>query len=583
MLRLIEYMDVGQSRAWQAADVVPADSMVRTVAAAFPLVAADPTPGAVARRYLYLDGAGELGVISAVCRPFCGGCTRIRLTADGKLYYLTPTLPERVEELAEAASGQRHRLGVASKGVKPYPFATDRTDEGFDGSGSTGAAMSGGAPDLNWLSAVSEASPDGLMVFRLSGAANGGTTVVMINAAARQWWDTHETDASGSRLRGKLDPAQDAVLWRLVESVGRTGWTQRLRIHQLSHVGNAVVDVTLARMGDQHVVAACREVTHLVNDEWLVAAAYEEAAAAQGTLRASLDAITDGLAVYDLEHKADTLEQARLVLMNASGAKALGHHSPDDLVGRDLRELFPKAPSTGLWGAIAEASRTQTIQTCRVREFDESGAWVGAWDNTISPVGHRRVAITWRDVTEDERKERTMAEANRAALFAATHDSLTGLANRTLLLQRVADELTPMACGAHFAVVYIDLDDFKRINDTYGHAAGDRVLRVVAARLSDLIRREDTAARLGGDEFVLVLHRLSAGWDADQFVRRARASLEEPVIVVDAELCPHASFGVVTPARLAGTAEEVLQEADRAMYQEKQARRRYRERLERPA
>jgi cyclic pyranopterin phosphate synthase len=86
VLRLIEYMDVGQSRTWRAADVVPADSMVRTVAAAFPLVAADPTPGTVARRYLYLDGAGELGVISAVSQPFCGGCTRIRLTADGKLY-----------------------------------------------------------------------------------------------------------------------------------------------------------------------------------------------------------------------------------------------------------------------------------------------------------------------------------------------------------------------------------------------------------------------------------------------------------------------------------------------------------------
>ncbi|HET9655310.1 MAG TPA: GTP 3',8-cyclase MoaA [Kineosporiaceae bacterium] len=86
VLRLIEYMDVGQSHGWQESDVVPADSMVAAVAAAFPLVAAPPAPGAVATRYLYRDGGGELGVISAVSRPFCGDCTRIRLTADGRLY-----------------------------------------------------------------------------------------------------------------------------------------------------------------------------------------------------------------------------------------------------------------------------------------------------------------------------------------------------------------------------------------------------------------------------------------------------------------------------------------------------------------
>jgi cyclic pyranopterin phosphate synthase len=86
VLRLIEYMDVGQSHAWRAGDVVTAEDMVATVAEVFPLAEADQAPGAVARRYCYLDGAGELGVISAISRPFCGDCTRIRLTADGKLY-----------------------------------------------------------------------------------------------------------------------------------------------------------------------------------------------------------------------------------------------------------------------------------------------------------------------------------------------------------------------------------------------------------------------------------------------------------------------------------------------------------------
>lgn len=86
ILRLIEYMDVGQSGAWRRDDVVTAGTMIATVGEVFPLAVAESAPGAVAARYTYLDGGGELGVISAVSRPFCQTCTRLRLTADGQLY-----------------------------------------------------------------------------------------------------------------------------------------------------------------------------------------------------------------------------------------------------------------------------------------------------------------------------------------------------------------------------------------------------------------------------------------------------------------------------------------------------------------
>ncbi len=86
ILRLIEYMDVGQSNGWRREDVVGAEAMVAAVSEAFPVAPADVLPGVVATRYRYLDGAGELGVISAVSRPFCRDCSRIRLTADGKVH-----------------------------------------------------------------------------------------------------------------------------------------------------------------------------------------------------------------------------------------------------------------------------------------------------------------------------------------------------------------------------------------------------------------------------------------------------------------------------------------------------------------
>lgn len=87
VLRLIEYMDVGQSNDWKRGDVVPAEELLAVVDAVFPIAPVrDPDAGRVAERYRYRDGAGEIGVIGAVTRPFCGGCTRARLTADGQLY-----------------------------------------------------------------------------------------------------------------------------------------------------------------------------------------------------------------------------------------------------------------------------------------------------------------------------------------------------------------------------------------------------------------------------------------------------------------------------------------------------------------
>jgi len=110
-LRLIEYMDVGQSNGWRAADVVPAGEMLDAVAAAFPIAGIDePAAGAVATRYRYLDGAGEIGIIGAVTRPFCDGCSRLRLAADGTIY--TCLFGERGHDLRQAlaAGCTRHDL-----------------------------------------------------------------------------------------------------------------------------------------------------------------------------------------------------------------------------------------------------------------------------------------------------------------------------------------------------------------------------------------------------------------------------------------------------------------------------------------
>lgn len=124
VLRLIEYMDVGQSHVWRRDDVVTADAMVRTVAKAFPLAAADPVPGAVATRYVYLDGGGELGVISAVSQPFCHDCTRVRLTADGRLY--TCLFAERGHDLRALQAARPSDAGLATAVAEIWARREDR-------------------------------------------------------------------------------------------------------------------------------------------------------------------------------------------------------------------------------------------------------------------------------------------------------------------------------------------------------------------------------------------------------------------------------------------------------------------------
>jgi diguanylate cyclase (GGDEF)-like protein len=123
-------------------------------------------------------------------------------------------------------------------------------------------------------------------------------------------------------------------------------------------------------------------------------------------------------------------------------------------------------------------------------------------------------------------------------------------------------------------VVFSDLDDFKAVNDSYGHPAGDVLLQEVAARLVQLTRSNDTAARLAGDEFVLVLRDLPAGWKPRDFVRRANLVLGQPVDVGPGIVRPSASLGVVVvdPEADASAPESLLADADRAMYGAKRAR-----------
>ncbi|MET7423471.1 GGDEF domain-containing protein [Dactylosporangium sp. NPDC005555] len=154
--------------------------------------------------------------------------------------------------------------------------------------------------------------------------------------------------------------------------------------------------------------------------------------------------------------------------------------------------------------------------------------------------------------------------------YQAFHDHLTGLANRSLLREHLQHALARARRGSHVAVLLLDLDGFKQVNDTHGHAAGDQLLAAVAARLRDGIRGADTAARLGGDEFAVVLDGMDAVGDAVVVADRLLAAVQASVRAAGTTLLPRASIGV---ACWSGHAEidALLHDADTAMYAAKTA------------
>jgi diguanylate cyclase (GGDEF)-like protein len=165
--------------------------------------------------------------------------------------------------------------------------------------------------------------------------------------------------------------------------------------------------------------------------------------------------------------------------------------------------------------------------------------------------------------------ERKAAEARLA--HDAFHDALTGLPNRALFLDRLSHVLGAAARhpGDRFAVLFLDLDRFKVINDSLGHAAGDHLLVAVGGRLAESIRPGDTVARLGGDEFGLLLEGIRGLEDAAQVADRVHHALAQSVEISGQELFVTASIGIAVQSPRYRTPDEVLRDADVAMYQAK--------------
>jgi diguanylate cyclase (GGDEF)-like protein len=163
-----------------------------------------------------------------------------------------------------------------------------------------------------------------------------------------------------------------------------------------------------------------------------------------------------------------------------------------------------------------------------------------------------------------------LENANARLQHAATHDALTELPNRVLLADRMGQAIARAARHEiRFAVLVVDLDRFKAINDSLGHIAGDELLQEVARRLSSLLRKDDTLARLGGDEFVLLVHEVSTAQDAEAVARKVLSHVAQPVQLGGLDVHVSPSVGIALCPDDGVDSETLLQHADAAMYHAK--------------
>ncbi|HEX7054758.1 MAG TPA: EAL domain-containing protein [Burkholderiales bacterium] len=271
--------------------------------------------------------------------------------------------------------------------------------------------------------------------------------------------------------------------------------------------------------------------------------------------------------------------------------KMLGY-APGELVGRSAEVIYADPAQFARDAALHEELRSgRAVSGERLlRRKDGSTFWCKLVGRAIDPARPLEGSIWIYDDVDAEHQARQSLEASRAALeravaertmeleeakaraqHLADHDPLTGLPNRRLLEDRLTQALAlSQRNGKQTAVMFVDLDRFKPINDTLGHSVGDRLLKEVSQRLVGQLRVGDTICRIGGDEFIVVLPELKRSGDVAQVAQKVIDQLSQPVVVDDRELVVSCSIGIAVFPEDGRDAETLIRNADAAMYHAKE-------------
>jgi diguanylate cyclase (GGDEF)-like protein/PAS domain S-box-containing protein len=260
------------------------------------------------------------------------------------------------------------------------------------------------------------------------------------------------------------------------------------------------------------------------------------------------------------------LDAGGIVTYVSSSIERVSGHDSTEVIGMSILDFIHPEDLDGARSHISEVSAPGGLSTFEFRMKNARGEWrwvEGSVSNLLHDPDVEALVINCRDVTERKALENQL-------VHQAFHDPLTKLANRALFRDRVHHALSHQRRNrAPLAVMFMDLDDFKTVNDSLGHEAGDKLLVEVARRLQSTLRTSDTAARLGGDEFGLLVEILSHPEDTAKVAERVIESLREPFEVSGRQLSVHASVGIAIAGLGDEDTDQLLRNADVAMYRAK--------------
>ena len=385
------------------------------------------------------------------------------------------------------------------------------------------------------------------------------TTITFANKALCQALGTSLEDIVGKKRSDFANPDdwQESVFRRLAElsptnprfvvetrdnrADGQVGWTQWLNEGIFDQSGQLV-----------EIQSVGRDITKLKQVEQALRESEER-----------LRLVTENMSDLVCLHHPN----GHYLYVTPSSQALLGY-CPEELIGRDPYELFHPDERDRIRQEAYEPAWNDIPSPITYRIRKKTGEYI--WLETLTqPILAEDGQVKHWQTTSRDVSDRVKVE--QQLKHDALHDGLTGLPNRSLLMERLDLALKRAKRHPEFqcAVLFLDLDNFKVVNDSLGHIIGDEMLLEVATHLIKFIRETDLAARLGGDEFVILLEEIDGIEEAVRIAERILAALRSPLSVADREVFTSTSIGIVAGTTSHHCAEDLLRDADLAMYRAK--------------
>jgi diguanylate cyclase (GGDEF)-like protein/PAS domain S-box-containing protein len=258
--------------------------------------------------------------------------------------------------------------------------------------------------------------------------------------------------------------------------------------------------------------------------------------------------------------------KGKVVYTNSAGVKLLGCKSQLDILGRSIWKFIQTDKMKKFVMELSDKGSKEVDKKPIVERFVRFDGEIIWGEVNASPIdcdGEKGIQILFRDITEKKTYEAQLEHM-------AFHDPLTGLKNRRSLTEIIEHSIVEAKDhGGKMAIMYIDIDNFKEINDSFGHDFGDEVLKSFTSRLKDTVRLGDVLSRIGGDEFIILLKDIKHRKDIVEITNRMKIALQDPYNIDDVEITVTCSIGISIFPENGLSSKKLISYADQALYKAK--------------